>query len=149
MADGFVQPPVDTGVGKKVDCEELLVGGVTVERQRIVLQHPTSTYHKVAAASTNPANVKATPAQVYSLHAFSIAAYPVYVKLYDKATPPTVGTDVPVMTIGVQAGVPRDIVMPGGETFTLGLAIAIVKGIADNDATAVALNDCVVDVVYK
>ena len=65
-------------------------------------------------------------------------------KLYNKATAPTVGTDVPEMIIPVPAavsGVPGVAsINPGFLTFrfALGLGIAITGGMADSDTTAVA-----------
>lgn len=106
-------------------------------------------YHKVSAGSTNAASIKATPGQVYGVQGFSLAAYPVYVKLYDKVAAPNPAADTPVRTIALQAGVRCDDDIVNGLAFALGIGIAIVKGIADNDNTAVLANDCVVDVDYK
>lgn len=41
MADGFIRVPVDSA-GKRVDAEELTVGGQVVERQRIILSDPVA-----------------------------------------------------------------------------------------------------------
>jgi hypothetical protein len=80
------------------------------------------------------------------LHAFyatNIGATPAFVKLYNKATAPTVGTDVPAMIIPVPAavaGVPGTATLPigtNGFRFALGLGIAITGGVADSDTTAV------------
>jgi hypothetical protein len=66
------------------------------------------------------------------------------VKLYNKATAPTVGTDVPAMIIPVPAavaGVPGVATLPvgfNGFRFALGLGLAITGAVADNDTTAVA-----------
>jgi hypothetical protein len=61
------------------------------------------------------------------------------VKLYNKATAPTVGTDVPEMVIRVLAGSNIELT-PGlqGYRFPLGLGIAITGLAADTDTTAVA-----------
>jgi hypothetical protein len=79
---------------------------------------------------------------------FNNALYPVYVKLHNNAGVPVAGAGV-VKTIGVQAGQARDVLIPGGQYFSAGIAFTIVKGIADADATAVAASDCVVDVEYN
>jgi hypothetical protein len=52
-----------------------------------------------AAASTNATSAKAAPAQVHSVVGYNAAAALRYLKLYDKASAPTVGTDTPFMTI--------------------------------------------------
>ena len=82
-----------------------------------------------------------------AVHVFNNAAYPVYVKFFNKATAPTPGSDTPIETVGVQAGTARDYVVRT-VTYTTGLGIAITKGMADADNTAVLLNDAVVDVEY-
>ena len=108
-----------------------------------------SDYHTVSAASTNAANIKASAGQIFGFNVFNNAAYPVFVKLFNKATAPIPGTDTPVFTIGVQAGVLATRSIENGVAFGTGIGIAIVKGIADADATAVAASDCVVDLQYK
>lgn len=108
-----------------------------------------SDYHKVSAGSNNAASIKGALGQVYGVQGFSIAAYPVYVKLYDKAGAPNPAADTPIRTIALQAGVRCDDDIVYGLAFANGIGIAIVKGIADNDNTAVLANDCVVDVDYK
>lgn len=108
-----------------------------------------SDYHKVSAGSNNAVNIKNAAGQVYGIQGMNIAAYPVYVKLYDKATAPNPAADTPIRTIAMQAGVRCDDDIPNGLAFATGISIAIVKGIADNDNTAVVASDCVVDVDYK
>lgn len=108
----------------------------------------SSRKHVVAAASTNPTAIKATPGLVTGVDVFNNAAYPIYVKLHNNAGAPVAGVGV-VRTIGVQAGVGRYVSIPLGSYFDTGIALTIVKGLADADATAVALSDCVVDVDYN
>lgn len=115
---------------------------------------PTTTgggldYHKVAAGSTNAANIKAAAGQVYGIKGFNLAAYPVYVKLYNTAGAPNPAADVPVRTIAMQSGVRCEDLIPKGLAFAAGIGIAIVKNIADNDNTAVVASDCVVDIDYR
>jgi hypothetical protein len=104
--------------------------------------------HLVAAASTNAGTVKASAGQLYGVVVFNAAIYPVYIKFYNKASSPTVGSDTVVKVIGVQGGTSHIEQWPTGIPFTTGIARAIVKGIADSDATAVLASDCVVDFHY-
>lgn len=53
MADNFIQPPANTGVGLKVDTSELVVGANTVERQRIVLADPAGAAALAAVSQFN------------------------------------------------------------------------------------------------
>jgi hypothetical protein len=108
-----------------------------------------SDYHKVAAGTNNAANIKAAAGQVYGIKAFNVAAYPVFIKLYNVVGVPNPAVDTPVRTIGVQAGLRADDQILKGLAFALGIGIAIVKGIGDGDNTAVVASDCVVDVDYK
>jgi hypothetical protein len=148
MSDTYVQVDAD-GSGKKIYAQD---DGSGVLKQGVILMPGAmpdgcSIYHKVSAASTNAANVKAAPGQVYGWRIFNNTGYPVYVKLHNTAGAPTAGAGV-VQTIGVQAGESDDDFILTGLAFPTGIGITIVKGIADNDATAVALNDCVVDLFY-
>ncbi len=97
-----------------------------------------------SAASTNGQLVLTGTSGLQALFASNTGAAAAYVKLYNKATAPTVGTDVPAMLIPVPAaaaGVPGVVeITPGfnGYRFALGLGLAITGGAADSDTTAVA-----------
>lgn len=106
----------------------------------------------ISAASTNATSVKASAGQVYGWAAYNLNAAARYLKLYNKASSPTVGTDTPVMTIlipGNTAGAGTNIEMPNGIAFGTGIAMAITTGIADADTGAVAANEIVVNLWYK
>lgn len=96
-----------------------------------------------ALGTTNATSVKATPGQVYKGQLYNNAAYAVFLKFYNKASAPTVGTDIPVIVVGVPAtatgaAVSFDL---DGFNFSLGIAYAITKLIADSDTTVVVAND--------
>lgn len=108
-------------------------------------------FHRISAASNNAVLIKNSPGTLFSWSMFNASAggYPVYVKFYDKASgPPNPATDVPVATIGVQAGLSRELSLPRGLVFNNGIGMAIVKGISDTDNTPVAAGDCSVDISY-
>jgi hypothetical protein len=105
--------------------------------------------HTVAAASTNATSTKGAAGQVYEACLNTVAAYPVFLKLYNKATAPTVGTDTPVKVIQAQAGVPACMRTEEGFAFGTGIAWALTKGITDADATAVLVSDGTVELSYK
>lgn len=94
-----------------------------------------------AAASTNATNLKASAGQIYSIDVFNNAAYNVFLKLYNKASSPTVGTDVPVWTIPVPTGGGYAREFPRGKTFATGISYAITKLEADSDTTVVVADD--------
>jgi hypothetical protein len=94
-----------------------------------------------SAASTNATSVKASPAHVYGWALFNVAASPRYLKIYDKASAPTVGTDTPLFTIAMPATKDTPFDFDLGVPFKLGFAYAITAGAADSDTTAVSAND--------
>lgn len=110
--------------------------------------------HRIISANTdNAALVKSTTGQVLGWYITNINAAIAYVKLYNKATAPTVGTDTPVLTIpvpGNTAGSGCTVFIPTGvDEFSNGIGIGIVTGVADNNNTAVAANEVVVNLFYK
>lgn len=108
-----------------------------------------SIYRVLSAATTNAASVKASAGQVYGWHITNLSATAArFVKLYNMATAPTVGTDTPVMTLPLPAGGQANVAFPTGIAFATGIALAITGALADSDTTAVAANDVVVNLAY-
>lgn len=105
---------------------------------------PATPYFVNSAASTNGALILTGTSGLQSFYATNTGATAAFVKLYNKATAPTVGTDVPEMIVYVPAavaGVPGVATLPigfAGFRFALGLGIAITGAVADSDTTAVA-----------
>jgi len=95
-----------------------------------------------SAASTNATAVKTSAGTLYSITASNTNAAVRYLKLYNKASAPTVGTDVPVLTIPIPAG--SVVTVPFGSQgyrFATGIALAITAAAADTDTTAVAASE--------
>lgn len=113
-----------------------------------VVDMPSLIYPKVALASNNAAIVKAAAGTVTGWSIYNNAGYPIFVKLYNKLTIPIPGTDVPLQTIGVQAGA-SSLITSAGYSYSLGIGIAITKLIDDLDNTPVAAKDCVLDLFYQ
>jgi hypothetical protein len=113
----------------------------------VVAQTPTATANGAtasrvnAAATTNATSLKATAGQLYTIDVFNAAAYNVFLKLYNKASAPTVGTDTPVMTIPIQAGGGYSKTWPMGLPFSTGIAYAITKLQPDTDTTVLVAGD--------
>lgn len=107
------------------------------------------TYHVISAASTNGANIKSSGAQVVGWALTNNGTAMRYVKLYNKASSPTVGTDVPRVTFGIPAGSSANIVWEPPLAFETGLGIAITAGMADSDATAVAATEVAANIFYQ
>lgn len=93
-----------------------------------------------AAATTNPTSVKSSLGNLYQIQGYCAAAAPVFLKLYNKASAPTVGTDTPIWTRRLAPG--AEFSLPfSGFLFSTGLAFAITAARADSDTTAVAAGD--------
>lgn len=140
--DVVTLPAIPTGTNSigRVNPEPQTANGLSISRT-------------LSAASTNATSVKASAGQVYSIYAHSINAAVRYLKLYNKASAPTVGTDTPVLTLpipGNTAGAGFALDTGGmGVAFATGIALALTTGIADADTGAVAANEIVVNVLFK
>ena len=95
----------------------------------------------VAAATTNATSLKASAGNIAAIDLFNVAAYMVFLKLYNKASAPTVGTDTPVWTIPIPAGGGFSDDFSQGEYFSTGIAFAITKLQADSDTTVLVAGD--------
>ena len=105
--------------------------------------------HLITAATTNATSVKASAGNVYGWQITNKSAGILYVKLYNKASAPTVGTDVPVITIGIPTLSTSVVSYEKGLSFATGIAMATTGLITDADATAVALSDMAISLFYK
>lgn len=103
----------------------------------------TNIHKMLTAATTNGANLKTTAARVYGYHYANTTAAWKYVRLYNKASAPTVGTDSPVMVIPLppNSAVTAEMAYPAA--FATGLSIAVTGGSPDLDATVTAVGDVV------
>ncbi len=90
----------------------------------------------ISAVGVNSTLVQAGQSNMGILHIVSTAATPRYLKFYNKATAPIVGTDIPLFTIALATGA-SPFVLPAlvGINFSLGLAFAIVLGVEDSSTT--------------
>ena len=100
---------------------------------------PTS-FTLSSAAGTNATNIKATAGTLYQITCSNVGAAVAFVKLFNTAAAPTVGTTVPVLTMAVPAnGVPLNMNFDTlGMRFSAGISLDITNLVADSDATAVA-----------
>ncbi len=98
---------------------------------------PVTPGETMTAAATTNAAVVSSAGNLFTLTASNPTATPCYVKLYNKTTAPTVGTDVPVMTIPVPATSFQKVDLGQiGHRFTSGISIAVTAGPLANDTAA-------------
>ncbi len=111
-----------------------------------------ATKHYIGAASTNSTLVAAAPANgqrsLYGLVATNTNATTYYLKLYNKATAPTCGTDVPVNVFQLLQNKRVSQFNIYGSSYPLGIGFCMVGGVADSD-TSNANTGISVDVIYK
>lgn len=108
-------------------------------------------FRLISAASTNATSLKASAGTLYTLYAVNLNAAVRYVKFYNKASAPTVGTDTPVATFPIPAsttGAGFAIDLGPGFDFATGIAYATTTGAADSDTGAVAANEIFLVGVY-
>jgi hypothetical protein len=105
-------------------------------------------YHLVSAASTNATNIKASAGKVTGWYIYNSNASARKVVFHNTAGTPTAGASVyyALMIPGLAAA---NVSFPDGLDFSTGIAITTVTGLADSDATAVALNDLIINIFYK
>jgi hypothetical protein len=106
-------------------------------------------YRKLATGDTNSANIKGGAGQVYGVTITNTAAAVRFVKLYNKATAPTVGTDTPVITIAIPANGIVQWQTGVGIAFATGIGIGMTTGVADADTGALTANDVICNLFYS
>lgn len=106
-------------------------------------------FRRIATADTNAASIKATAGRVYGYVISNPSAAAKFVKLFNKATAPTVGTDTPIRTIMIPAGgIAAYHVAAGLAGFSAGIAIAATGAVGDLDTTALAAADLIIHIDY-
>lgn len=87
--------------------------------------------------------------QLFGILATNLDGTTIYLKIYNKATAPTVGTDTPVMTIPIPTLQTIEPVWAGGIDFSAGIGVGATTGVADNDTTGPGANETVITLLYK
>jgi hypothetical protein len=103
----------------------------------------TSTFSLFSSlATTNPNSVKASAGRLYTIDCYNASATRRYLKIYNKASAPTVGTDSPVLTFVLP---PNSMFIRDFSSIGLylgtGIAFGISGGVVDTDTTAIAAAD--------
>jgi hypothetical protein len=93
-------------------------------------------YSVVTTASTNAAVARTVGANLYELSVSNPTTSVAYLKIYNKASAPTVGTDVPLLTIPVPATSFQEIQFAAvGKRFSAGIAVAVTANAVATDTT--------------
>lgn len=127
---------LNAGLPVNVGNTSLTVAGTATTTEGTLVTPLAS--NVVTAASTNASSIKATAGTVYGLSVSNVTLAAINVKLYNKASAPTVGTDVPVLTLPVPAG--QHVTLDVGRTglrFGTGIALAVTAGVLATDTAVV------------
>lgn len=101
-----------------------------------------------AAATTNPTSAKTSAGVVHAVSGFNANAAPRYLKFYNKASAPTVGTDTPIWTEYLAPQSKFSIAL--SLYFATGIAYALTTGVADADTGALTAADVLaLNVAYR
>lgn len=103
--------------------------------------------------------VKAGAGKLNCIVAMNMTSSARFLKIYDKATAPVLGTTIPVFLVGLQASMLTPVVInlgsPGGDEeesgmrFLLGLGVAASTSAADADSGATSTGDVLVSLLYR
>ncbi len=92
-------------------------------------------------ATTNDINIKNAAGRYYWVRGYNNRATPVFIKMYNLATTPSVGTSTPIDTIQIPALSSFQLDYPAGVKMTTGIGLGISTAAADADTGAVAAGD--------
>jgi hypothetical protein len=112
----------------------------TVTNGTVISTPATPTALNISSlATTNASVVKASAGTLYNISASNTGAAAAFLKLFNLAVAPTVGTSVPVLTVVIPAGstIDHDLGILG-HRFVTGIAVSITNLAADADTTAIA-----------
>lgn len=145
-----VAPLMGNGVTGTGSLRVTIASDTTANTNPYVTKRPTPTQSFInSAATTNATSIKASAGTVFGIICNNNGAAVAFVKFYNKASAPTVGTDVPVFWIAVPAGGQAEFNCGAyGHQFGTGIALAITNLVADTDTTAVAASQVKVATSY-
>ena len=123
-----------------VTIQAAATGGVSVSN--------VSSQAIVSAASTNPISIKASAGKVTGWYIYNSNGSARKVAFHNTAGTPTAGANV-YLSLVIPALSAANVSLPSGIAFSTGIAITTVTGLANSDATAVALNDLIINIFYK
>jgi hypothetical protein len=123
------------------------VTGTVTANQGTALTPTASTIN--SAATTNATSVKNAAGTLYSIAASNVNAAARFLKIYNLAAAPTVGSSVPVLTIPIAANSSVNLNFGTyGLRLGTGIALAITGAAADADTTAIGASDVKVCTSY-
>jgi hypothetical protein len=117
--------------------------------EALVFLVPVEVYKHISSTGQNEVLVLDEPAYVYGWFLSNVnSAIPNYLKLFDKATAPVLGSDTPRMTVGIPEGSSANNEYSHGIKFDTGLGFALDSDPADAGSTGVIAEEVIVNLMY-
>jgi hypothetical protein len=141
-----------------VDEGDAGAGRMTLDRKIIVAQYAhtaggATPYAALSSAAVLTAEVKSSAGQVYAIQGFNNGANEVFIRLYNQTGAPasTDGANIVWrgMIPGNAAAAGFSIPIPPGIACATGIGVRVSGAVADNDTTALAANEVMVNIQYK
>lgn len=108
-------------------------------------------FHRRVSTGTDDVLVAAGRRVLRKVHVSNIGGTAAYLKLFNKATAPVSGTDIPVLTLWTglsTGGGPYTFDLEPGIVFPDGIGLGMIQEAADSGVTAVTANACVAHLQY-
>ena len=146
MADDFICNPGSGGDSFAADdISSVYYPRVKISKGRDgVVADVGSGFYKSSASSTNATSVKGSAGTLFSLTAVNLNAAVRYIRFYNLASAPTVGSSTMLFEMPIPAsttGAGFSIDFGPGVDFSTGIAYALTTGAGQSDTGAVAANE--------
>lgn len=137
-----------------VDEGDMGAGRMTLDRKQITAQYAHTaggwTPYSYISDGSDAALVKASAGQLGWLVVTNNNASACYLKFYNSASAPTLGSGTPILRFMVPGNTNGFTVNLGaGAEFTTGISFGIVTGLIDSSGTSTAANEVLVNLGYK
>jgi len=127
------------GAGRVLATVPYLNNGTSLDQSR----KPNAISRTVSSsASTNATLVKNAPGDLRAVFGHNASASLLFLKLYNKASLPTVGTDSPALSLALPPSSSFSFDF-SGHYFSAGIGFALTAGAADGDTAAIGAGDIV------
>jgi len=107
-----------------------------------------SMWHTASAAGTNPTIIKAGAGKVTGWYIYNANGTARKVAFHNTSGTPAAGQAV-YFSIPIPALSAANCPFPAGIDFSSGISLTTTTGLADNDSGSVALNDLIINILYK
>lgn len=131
---------------------------ITLDRKQVIADYAHSvggadSYSILSSAAVISAEIKASAGNIFSVSGFNNAAGIAYVRIYNQTGAPGTGDAANIiwrgMIPGNTAGAGFSVTFAKGRACGTGIGVRVTGAVADNDGTALAANQVMLNVGYK